>query len=223
MNFGLKYPFFFLELELCRKMLLIFLSAVWLTLNVNSLFWLVFINIGKEQIHVEHPLASRMGSDRNYPKFQDSNSDYNEGRLFKVLVYIKEKLQKLSCRKLSAYFGFMTRNLYRRIISGCENQEFLSALRTAFDHLLLGPFVSQVILSENRDVNFPLAAWFRDQKWNKIMWHPNKWMEARLFKLGVPTCASSNLSCLLVRICLSYFLPVTIHMVLKDFCFLVMR
>lgn len=134
-------------------------------------------------------------------------------------MYRKEKPQKLSCRKLSAYLDFTTRNLHRRIISACENQEFLSALRTAFDHLLLGPFVSQVILSENRDVNLPLAAWFRDHKWNKMMWHPNKWMEARLFKLCVPARASSNLSCLLGTICLSCFSPLIIHVVLKDFCF----
>lgn len=148
--------------------LLIFLRALWLTLNANSLFGLVFINIGKKQVHVEHHYLSsafRVGSDRNDPaQLQVSNSDYNEGRLFKVLVYIKEKPQKLSCRKLSAYLDFMSRNLHGRIISGCENQEFLSALRTAFDHLLLGPFVSQVILNENRDVNFPLPAWFRDHK-----------------------------------------------------------
>lgn len=102
---------------------------------------------------------------RNYPaKLQDSNSDYNEGRLFKVLACIKGKPQKLPCKKLGTYLGFMTRDPHGRIISGCENQEFLSALRTAFDHLLLGPFVSQVILSQNRDGNFAIAAWFRDQK-----------------------------------------------------------
>lgn len=167
LNFGLKHPFFCLEL--CREMLwslLIFLSVVWLALNANSPFGLVFINIGKKKVPVEHHYlssASRMG--RNYPaKLQDSNSDYNEGRLFKVLACIKGKSQKLPCKKLGTYLGFMTRDLHRRIISGCENQEFLSALRMAFDHLLLGPFVSQVILSQNRDGNFALAAWFRDQK-----------------------------------------------------------
>lgn len=163
-NFGLKNPFSAWYLW-C---LLIFLCAVWLSLNVNSLFGLFFISIGKKQVSVEHHYlssASRMGSDRNYPaKLQDTNSDHNESRLYKVLVYIKEKPQKLSCRKFSAYLDFMTRNLHRRIISACENQEFLSALRTAFDHLLLGPFVFRVILSENRDVNLPLAAWFRDYK-----------------------------------------------------------
>lgn len=134
-------------------------------------------------------------------------------------MYIKEKPQKLSCRKLSAYLDFMTRNLHRRIISGCEKPEFLSALRTAFDQLPLGPFVSQVILSENRDDDFPLAAWFRDHTWNKILWHPNKWMEARFFKLCVPTHVISNKSCLLGRIWLSCFPPLIIHMVLKFFGF----
>lgn len=73
-----------------------------------------------------------------------------------ALVHIKEKTQKVPCKKISTYLDFMIRNLHRthrRIISGCENQEFVSAWRTAFDHLLLGPFESQVILSKNRDVN----------------------------------------------------------------------
>lgn len=73
-----------------------------------------------------------------------------------ALVHIKEKTQKLACKKINTYLDFMTRNLHRihrRIISGCESQEFVSAWRTAFDHLLLSPFESQVILSKNRDVN----------------------------------------------------------------------
>lgn len=134
-------------------------------------------------------------------------------------MYIKEKPQKLSCRKFSAYLDFMTRNLHRRIISACENQEFLSALRTAFDHLLLGPFVFRVILSENRDVNLPLAAWFRDHKWNKMLWHPNKWMEARLFKLCVPIMPAPTSPVYWAEFCLSCFSPLIIHVVLKNFWF----
>lgn len=116
-------------------------------------------------------------------------------------------------------FRFYDQNLHRihwRISFACGNQEFVSAWRTGFDHLLLDAFDSQVIL--NRNVNLFLF-WNGSVVINVIKLSGTQISGLSTDCLSVPTLASYSLSCLLGNICLSCFSPPITSMALKDFVF----